>query len=182
MLQATGLITVRPGHGVFVADSTASDQPFARWESAYHFRVEELFEARLAIEPLAAARAATRADQNDIQALAGVLADLGRGIDESDLAAMVLADSGFHNAVARASQNRLFQAMLRSVHYLLIESQRASLSAPERPRRVLAMHRAIYEAIAAGDARAAQDAMRNHLMGFVSDMGVVNPSYIEGSH
>ena len=63
MLQATGMVTVRPGDGVFVASlASRSDHPFARWESLYHYRVEELFEARLAIEPLAAARAAKRAD------------------------------------------------------------------------------------------------------------------------
>ena len=63
----------------------------------------------------------------------------------------------------------------------MIESQRASLSPPERPRRVLAKHRAIYAAITAGDAHAAELAMRDHLMSFVSDMGVINPSFIEGS-
>jgi len=182
MLQANGLITVRPGHGVFVADyASANEQPFSRWESQYNYRVEELFEARLTIEPLAAARAATRAEQHDLQALATTLVDFERGVEKGDLAAMVLADSDFHSAVARASRNRLFQTMLRSVHYLLIESQRASLSPAERPRRVLAKHQAIHAAIVAGDAHAAELAMRDHLMTFVSEMGVINPAYMEGS-
>lgn len=61
MLQATGMVTVRAGDGVFVADyASTADHPFARWESQYQYRVEELFEVRLAIEPIAAARAATR--------------------------------------------------------------------------------------------------------------------------
>src|SRR3712207_6248268 len=63
MLQVTGMITVRPGAGVFVANlPSPNDRPFARWDSLYHYRVEELFEARLAIEPPAAARAANCAD------------------------------------------------------------------------------------------------------------------------
>ena len=181
MLQAKGMVTVRPGDGVFVADAPSpAEQPFTRWESQYQFRVDELFEARLAIEPLAAARAATRASETDLQALAMALAELERGVHEGDLAVMVLADSDFHEAVVRASRNRLLQAMLGVANHLSIESKRASLSAPGRPRRVLAKHRAIFDAIAAGDAQAAESAMRDHLRSFVSDMAIGESSGDDG--
>jgi DNA-binding transcriptional regulator YhcF (GntR family) len=53
MLQAKGMVTVRPGDGVFVADCpTPAQQPMTRWDSQDQFRVDDLFEARLAIEPL----------------------------------------------------------------------------------------------------------------------------------
>jgi GntR family transcriptional regulator, transcriptional repressor for pyruvate dehydrogenase complex len=181
MLQATGMVTVRPGDGVFVATcSSPHEPPFARWESLYHYRVEELFEARLAIEPLAAARAASRATEDDLRALAATLVEFERGVDEDDLAAMMLADGNFHEAVTRASRNRMFQAMLGIANHLLIESKRAGLGAPGRPRRVLAKHRAIFDAIAAGDAHLAESAMRDHLLSFVSDMGVGDPSLADG--
>jgi GntR family transcriptional regulator, transcriptional repressor for pyruvate dehydrogenase complex len=181
MLQATGMVTVRPGDGVFVAVcSPPNEQPFARWESLYHYRVEELFEARLAIEPLAAARAASRATEDDLRALSATLVEFERGVEEDDLAAMVLADGDFHEAITRASRNRMFQAMLGVANHLLIESKRAGLGAPGRPRRVLAKHRAIFDAIAAGDAQLAENAMRDHLMSFVSDMGVDDPSLADG--
>jgi GntR family transcriptional repressor for pyruvate dehydrogenase complex len=181
ILQATGMVTVRPGDGVFVAGcSSPKEQPFARWESLYHYRVEELVEARLAIEPLAAARAASRANEDDLRALSATLVAFERGVEEDDLAAMVLADEDFHEAITRASRNRMFQAMLGVANHLLIESKRAGLSAPGRPRRVLAKHRAIFDAIAAGDAHLAESAMRDHLMSFVSDMGVGDPSQADG--
>jgi GntR family transcriptional repressor for pyruvate dehydrogenase complex len=182
MLQATGMVTVRPGDGVFVATcSSPHEPPFARWESLYHYRVEELFEARLAIEPLAAARAASRATEDDLRALSATLVAFERGVEEDDLAAMVLADGDFHEAVTRASRNRMFQAMLGVANHLLIESKRAGLGAPGRPRRVLAKHRAIFDAIVAGDAQLAESAMRDHLMSFVSDMGVGDPSLADGT-
>jgi GntR family transcriptional repressor for pyruvate dehydrogenase complex len=181
MLQATGMVTVRPGDGVFVADCPSPNgQPFARWEFLYHYRVEELFEARLAIEPLAAARAAIRADEDDLRALSATLAAFERGVNEGDLAAMVLADGEFHEAIMRASRNRLFQAMLGVANHLSIESKRAGLGAPGRPLRVLAKHRAIFDAIAAGDAHSAESAMRDHLLSFVSDMGIGDPSLANG--
>jgi len=182
MLQATGMVTVRPGDGVFVAVwSSPNEQPFARWESLYHYRVEELFEARLAIEPLAAARAASRANEEDLHALSAPLVEFERGIEEDDLAVMVLADGDFHEAITRASRNRMFQAMLGVANHLLIESKRAGLNAPGRPRRVLAKHHAIFKAIAAGDAHLAESAMRDHLMSFMSDMGVGDPSHADGN-
>ncbi len=175
------MVTVRPGDGVFVAIfSSPNDHPFARWESLYHYRVEELFEARLAIEPLAAARAANRANEDDLHTISATLVAFERAIEEDDLAAMVLADGDFHEAIMRASRNRMFQAMLGVANHLLIESKRAGLGAPGRPPRVLAKHRAIFEAIAAGDSQAAESAMRDHLMSFVSDMGVGDPSVADG--
>ena len=181
MLQATGLIGVRPGDGVFVAGCPSPNgQPFARWEFLYHYRVEELLEARLAIEPLAAARAAIRADEDDLRALSATLAAFERGVKEGDLAAMVLADGDFHEAIMRASRNRMFQAMLRVANHLSIESKRAGLGAPGRPLRVLAKHRAIFDAIAAGDAKSAESAMRDHLLSLVSDMGIGDASLADG--
>jgi GntR family transcriptional repressor for pyruvate dehydrogenase complex len=181
MLQATGLVTVRPGDGAFVASvSSANDRSFARWESLYHYRVEELFEARLAIEPLAAARAARRADENDLGTIAAALTAFEQGLEECDLAAMVLADDDFHEAITLASRNRMFQAMLGVANHLSLESKRAGLSAPGRPPHVLAKHRAIFAAIAAGDSQASESAMRDHLMSFVSDMGVGDPSVADG--
>jgi GntR family transcriptional regulator, transcriptional repressor for pyruvate dehydrogenase complex len=181
MLQATGLVTVRPGDGAFVANvSSANDRSFARWESLYHYRVEELFEARLAIEPLAAARAASRADEDDVNSIAAALTAFEQGVNECDLAAMVLADDDFHGAIMLASRNRMFQAMLGVANHLSLESKRAGLSAPGRPPHVLAKHRAIFAAIAAGDSQAAESAMRDHLMSFVSDMGVGDSSVTEG--
>ena len=181
MLQATGLVTVRPGDGAFVANvSSANDRSFARWESLYHYRVEELFEARLAIEPLAAARAAKRADEDELNSIAAALTAFEQGVNECDLAAMVLADDDFHGAIMLASRNRMFQAMLGVANHLSLESKRAGLSAPGRPPHVLAKHRAIFAAIAAGDSQAAESAMRDHLMSFVSDMGVGDSSVAEG--
>jgi GntR family transcriptional repressor for pyruvate dehydrogenase complex len=181
MLQATGLVTVRPGDGVFVANvSSANEHSFARWESLYHYRVEELFEARLAIEPLAAARAAKRADENDLSTIAAALTAFEKGLEECDLAAMVLADDDFHGAIMLASRNRMFHAMLGVANHLSLESKRAGLSAPGRPPHVLAKHRAIFAAIAAGDSRTAESAMRDHLMSFVCDMGIGDPSVTGG--
>lgn len=181
MLQATGMITVRPGHGVFVADlAKLEDRPFAQWEARFNYRVEELIEARLAIEPMAAACAARRSTPDDLHAIHGTLAEFQRGIDEGDLAMMVLADSGFHYAVAQAARNRVFQSMLQYFHHLLIESQRASLSPAERPRHVLSRHHAVYAAIAAGDAATAETAMRDHLMSFVSDMAEIDSAFVQG--
>jgi GntR family transcriptional repressor for pyruvate dehydrogenase complex len=181
MLQATGLVTVRPGDGVFVASfASRSGHPFARWESLYHYRVEELFEARLAIEPLAAARAAKRADEDELNSIAAALTAFEQGVDECDLAAMVLADDDFHESIVLASRNRMFQAMLGVANHLSLESKRAGLSAPGRPPHVLAKHCAIFEAIAAGDSQAAESAMRDHLMSFMSDMGIGDPSVVVG--
>ena len=121
-----------------------------------------------------------RADEDELNSIAAALTAFEQGVDECDLAAMVLADDDFHESIVLASRNRMFQAMLGVANHLSLESKRAGLSAPGRPPHVLAKHCAIFEAIAAGDSQAAESAMRDHLMSFMSDMGIGDPSVVVG--
>src|SRR3954471_16322908 len=104
-LRAHGLIASRKGLGAFVTEPPASDPlaDFARWTASDPAAIEQLVEARVALETLAAALAALRATDAEIEALARLndVHGAARGTP-----ALVASDQAFHHALMAASRNR----------------------------------------------------------------------------
>ncbi|MEV8636695.1 flavin reductase [Streptosporangium sp. NPDC051023] len=120
----------------------------------------ELIEAQRALEPAAAELAAFRRSPEGLTALR-------EAIDGSRVAASVPErfteeSVRFHAALGTASGNPAIAASLQS----LARSRHAHYSTgtnPQATRRALAAHQEIYDAIAAGDAVRAREAMTAHL-------------------
>ena len=119
--------------------------------------IRALFELRMIVEPAAAELAARRRDGED-------LARMGQALEEMALygladAAGRAADQDFHDALLAATRNAalvsLSSSISAAVGWTTIYKQRKRAL----PRDPLPEHRAIYEAIAAGDPAAAHAAM-----------------------
>jgi GntR family transcriptional repressor for pyruvate dehydrogenase complex len=86
-------------------------------------------------------------------------------------AAWIAADTVFHADVVRAAGNAYLTALYEGVHtavlsqehglWIRTEAEPGWLAGPGRSV-LLDIHQAIYDAVAAGDARAAQAAVRRH--------------------
>ena len=87
----------------------------------------------------------------------------GRGVE---------GDERFHGAVTAAAHSLLLARLMDEISDLIRESRIESLSQPERPRASLAGHRAIADAIRAGDPDAASEAMHAHVA-MVSDVALL---------
>ena len=164
MLTAKGLLAARPRLGTWV-------QPQERWNlldpDVLGWLLERRFsrallveftELRLAVEPGAAALAASAAGREDKAAIGHALERMQaaeRGADDR-----LDADIAFHVAVLRASRNR-FYAQLTGFSATAL---RFSIRLTNRYRGVrlasVADHQKVAEAIIAGNARDASEAMR----------------------
>ena len=81
----------------------------------------------------------------------------------SDPYEYIVADNTFHNVLAEASRNHLFELVLYSIVDLLQENRRVSLSLQGAAERANYHHRRILEAVKAGDPEAASAAMVEHM-------------------
>jgi len=168
-LRADGLVEPRQGAGVFVLEAPeVAPRPFQIVDTAKISSIVEMLELRLAVEMEAAALAAARrspAQEEEIyEAEAEIrrLAEAGQPTSEADLR--------FHLAVADATNNPRFREFLQVLGIAVIpRSNLANESNRRSPDSYIALisgeHRAIADAIAAGDAETARDAMRLHLQG-----------------
>ncbi len=84
----------------------------------------------------------------------------------------VQGDEQFHGAVTAAAHSLLLARLMEEISELIRETRLESLSQPDRPRASLAGHRAVAEAIRAGDPAAAAAAMHDHVA-MVSDVALL---------
>src|SRR6201996_9117820 len=114
--------------------------------------VQELTELRFMMEPALAAKAAERANSDDLALLRQSIKDLENS--EGDRVKLVASDLLFHRAIFQASGNRLTGRLFHTIHramlnMMLVTSQLVDLE------HTLAFHKPILRAIELRDARTA---------------------------
>jgi DNA-binding FadR family transcriptional regulator len=168
-LRADGLVEPRQGAGVFVLEPAETAQrPFQIVDVDKISSIIEMLELRTAVEMEAAALAAARrspAQEEEIyEAEAEIRALAKKGLATTE------ADFRFHRAIAVAANNPRFAEFLDVLGQSVIPRSALQTSGGQRsPDGYISLisgeHRAIADAIAAGDSDAARDAMRQHLKG-----------------
>lgn len=165
-LRAIGVIEVRKGRGAFVADAECDMPPlteFVRWATTNAVAVEELVEARVALEALAAPLAAVRADPDQVAAIRVYHEAHLRAGEPLDVDALVYSDEGFHQAIMDAAGSQVVGRMYEFLIGELQAYRRQTLSLPWAPARSAKGHAAILKAIEQRNPVRARRAMIDHL-------------------
>jgi GntR family transcriptional regulator, transcriptional repressor for pyruvate dehydrogenase complex len=166
-LRAEGFVETASGRGTFVRHPTESDLADAFGHQLLLAvqgpgpTADQLYEARQAIEVVAAELAAERATPESLATLERLLATMSESRD--DAAAYTAADVGFHVAVARATLNPLLPTLLAPLATLIVKGMFESHSAPDAVSLGIAAHTKVLRAIKRGDAADARRAMAAHL-------------------
>ena len=164
-LKAEGLIETRQGRGSFVlAPSARTPFRFEAPAADVTASIVELAELRLGVEGTAAALAAERRSPAQLDHLRDCL----RRMADADGAGGADADLDFHRTIAEATGNghyRLFMDYLGRFYASAIEAarQRSARSAG-LPAVVQREHLAIFDAIERQSPKAAEAAMKRHVM------------------
>lgn len=132
------------------------------------FDTIELLEVRKMLEPQAAALAAGRATQQQLQDMKQHLCAMIAHV--KDVAVREQQDFLFHEAIIHAAGNSVLRALADSLTPLLIKSRQITGQTHRDTDRIIKHHRAIYEAIRTGNAHLAEDAMKQHLLGVAVDL------------
>lgn len=166
-LVAMGLIEVRPGRGATLLAVEASGMDADTITALLSDQaIENLNEFRRLLEVETAARAAERADDQDVAEIRAALKRWQREVTRTGENYSALDDE-FHATIARASHNPLFLTMLNAVSDLIDRGRQISTHVPWALDRAMREHDEIYTAIAAHQPEQAADAMRVHLDGAI---------------
>ncbi len=168
-LETAGLLASRHGGGTFVADvigqvfSPAVTQLFAGHRKA----TADYLEYRREIESVAAEYAALRATPADKALLTEIMTAMEAAHGASDFETEARLDVELHNAIGEAAHNIVLLHTLRSCYQLLKDGVFYNRSRiygyPGAAEMFLAQHRAIYDAVMAGDPQAARAAVQTHI-------------------
>lgn len=158
-LEMQGVVTIRHGGGVFLAQPARRDPLGGLWERQE--RLADIYAVREALEVKIAELAAQHCRDEDRRLMERALDDMEHDLGAGGIGAQ--ADAAFHHAVTQASHNPIMADLMEYVSARVWESRIESLSQPGRPPLSLAGHRDIAAAIVGRDPVAAAEAMRAHL-------------------
>ena len=163
-LDVMGSVHQRVGDGTYLTldASTTLGAPLDFLILVDGISFQELFEARRIVEPELAARAASRRSDDDLEELGKAVAAMkaNPAMDAEELADQ---DLRFHEAIWRASGNRVCQRMFSSLHRALSRSLTVTSSLRDEGTPVEA-HEQMLRAIEAGEAERARSLMYEHLL------------------
>ncbi len=172
-LEAVGIIEVRPGKGggsyaVTPSESILGDA-LAALVNLRGASLEDLAEFRLDFEGENASWAARRADASDIARLEAIAAEArAAAVDPATRHLVAGIDVRWHEALARATQNRLRIGIALGIHEAVIRRHNAIIrpAEAEHVETIPDDLGAITQAVRAGDPEAARRLMREHLDGW----------------
>ena len=169
-LEAVGYVKVIPGKGTFIQafseNAVSLMEPIMLpWAEGNEKQVRELLEVRLILETEAAALAAKRASQDDLDLIYSALEYIVNAHSSGQLNEMVAANIAFHRSIAQATGNSLIVTLTDSITATMRDLSSFALRISGGTSSSVDEHRRVYEAIASGDPQAARAEIDNHIRG-----------------
>ncbi|WP_299369024.1 GntR family transcriptional regulator [uncultured Tateyamaria sp.] len=150
MLQAQGLVEMRPRRGIRISPVSAQD-------------MADIYDILTELESLAAKRAAQAGySATDLETLAAAIADMDTALGADDLRAWADADDRFHRELVRLGRNARLSMIVSVMRDQVRRARATTLFIRPRPSQSNADHRAVFRAIADGDAATAHDTHHSH--------------------
>ncbi len=166
-LDSTGLVEVRSGQGAFLRNISLNPY-LASIRESLSFLLDvreetllELWEVRQGLEEQIAPLAARRRKNEDVEKLRQLTGVMRSRMNSSEV--FVRAGIAFHRTLVKAAGNAVLLTVWEAIAGLIEKSQRRIIGMPGQPHEALAKHESLLDAVAAGDAARARDAMREHM-------------------
>lgn len=162
-LAAMGVMKVRHGVGTFVTDGPAQfgKTSLSLIGALHGFQSWQMFEARIILESHLAGLAAERGKEEHHAAMADEVAEMFAAMNSP--ADYLIHDLIFHRTVSQASGNPILAAVIETITSALYDTRRKTVERSTDMRQSAEMHRKIYRAIRAHNAKDAHNLMEQHL-------------------
>lgn len=166
-LQAVGIVEMRHGSGVYVAENY--DAMFVvnpiRSNVPSRTTMMDLIDTRLALESYTTALAAESVTDTELEEMGELLSEATEALEDGDLEALSTINMGFHSCVAKASGNGVAHQLLDLLAGLYRMEQYTILQIYGSPGEDLTEHLGILDALKARNPELATERMRRHLAG-----------------
>lgn len=150
-LTASGLVTVSPKKGTFVAKVGIG-------------QLIEMFEVMAELEGMCGRLAARRINTEELQSLHRALVGCEAAAEQGDPDEYYYENESFHQCIYTASHNGFLATEANQLKQRLRPYRRLQLQVRHRMKSSLQEHREIYAAIETGSAEAAEKIMREHVL------------------
>ncbi len=169
VLEERSLLVTRHGEGTFVADviGTVFSESVVDLIRRHPPAIVDYLEFRREFESVTTGLAAIRATEADREIICRLFTAMEEAHNEEDFTKEAELDVEFHQAIGESAHNIVLLHTLRSCYRLLADGvfyNRVQLYRyPGSREKLLGQHRAIYDAVMAGDRDLARRAAVNHI-------------------
>jgi len=170
-LVMMGLVVQKQGQGTFVKSYDSNEQsPLAKAMQTQDASIQDLLEVRMGLECNAAALAAMRADEQDLNSMEHSIEEMKKEIASGRLGTE--ADTSFHMAIAYATKNPLHILIMRNFYDYLFYGIRENLAGlyenMDNIDVIINQHNNIMDSIKGRDSYQSYTYMKKHIT-FVMD-------------
>ncbi|WDD96336.1 FCD domain-containing protein [Burkholderia sp. FERM BP-3421] len=173
-LEALGMLTIRPGKGVYVESAQAGVAH--AWRFAEQSSPPDTYQMRYALEGFAARMAALAVSDHDLAWFEDNLAALQIALANQALDEASQLDFEFHMRIVSLAGNAAIESILRGSADIMKESQRMPFYRRELMQSTYHEHRAILDALLAREPAAAGRAIEAHITNAAQRAGVHFPT------
>lgn len=164
-LRGRGMLRTLKGSGSYIADPSLNSLSSAL--ETYSVLTKEdsflqLIDFRILVETECARLAAQHAGQRDLEEISQLMDDMKKSVGNREQFSQ--EDIAFHSTIAKASRNNIYLTVLCGLEKRCIEYAYTNRGDEDWYGSVIATHKDVYDAIAAGKADEAASAMRQHLL------------------
>ena len=163
LLQAKGIVDIKPGRGAFVAEEPRSGIDAIDCLVENERELRDSLEIRTALEPMAARRMAEHCSPEDIQRLEAAHRNFLKAIEDGDPVKIGRLDEQFHSTIVESCGNSLMIEINRHVCQGMHTFRSYTFQVEQNVRNAVMPHSNIVNAIIARDAAQAEREMRAHL-------------------
>ncbi|HJC90228.1 MAG TPA: GntR family transcriptional regulator [Candidatus Mediterraneibacter excrementigallinarum] len=149
-LELEGLVLMIPRKGAEVAEITEKN-------------LRDVLEVRCALEELAVQLACDRIDEEGLEQLRSAALHFRDVLDSDDITKIAEADVAFHDVIFQATDNRRLIQLLNNLREQMYRYRIEYLKKKECYPQLIAEHKAIIDAIAAGDKEKATSITGQHI-------------------
>jgi len=175
LLVSKNILEIRRGKGTYVCErpGIATDPLGVTFMNKKDLLLY-LFEARLIIEPGIAEIAAIRSSEKNTKDLEEAFNKIEKNVREGKN--HTDADLGFHNIIAKSTQNPILHRILPIINDSIKEGYLETKDIPESGEMVITDHRNILRAIKKKDHESAKKFMREHIIHGMEQISEKNSS------
>ncbi|MGI6486349.1 MAG: GntR family transcriptional regulator [Tepidanaerobacteraceae bacterium] len=149
-LELEGFVVMIPRKGAYVAGMSLKE-------------AADVFEIRASLEGLAAALAAERITDDEIETMENILKEISSAVKDKDVKEVIKKDAELHNVLFAATRNSQLAQIICNLKEKIDRFRLQSFSNPSRMKNIVKEHRKIVDAIKARDADNAEQLAREHI-------------------
>lgn len=164
LLQAKGLVEIRPSRGAFVQQKhEAKQEDIMDWFHDNEFELRDLNDIRIAIEPLAVKLAIQRCSNDEIRQLRDIHQNAILAAQNQDVPQLARLDEMFHCYIFECARNKPLADINKKIVTNLTAFRSKTFHIPRNVQNFIPSHAAILEAFERRDLTMGQANMIAHL-------------------